>query len=58
MLTAILKNGFETSNYYEQIRKLPLLVVGRIKKVISLMADKTGGKIVTKFSTAAPKTCL
>ena len=43
MLTAILKNGFETSNYYEQIRKLPLLVVGRIKKVISLMADKTGG---------------
>ena len=43
---------FDTSNY-EVNRPLP---TGRNKKVIGLMKDELGGKIVTEFVTLRPKT--
>ena len=48
----ILKIGFVTSNY-EVNRPLPM---GRNKKVIGLMKDELGGKIITEFVTLRPKT--
>ena len=44
---------FDTSNY-EVNRPLP---TGKNKKVIGLMKDKLGGKIITEFVTLRPKTC-
>ena len=43
---------FDTSNY-EVNRLLPM---GKNKKVIDLMKDKLGGKIITEFVTLRPKT--
>ena len=50
------ENRFDTSNY-EANRPLPM---GKIKKVIGLMKDELGGKIITQFVTLRPKTysCL
>ena len=44
--------SFDTSNY-EVNRPLP---TGKNKKVIGLMKDKLGGKIITEFVTLRPKT--
>ena len=46
------ENRFDTSNY-EVNRPLPM---GRNKKVIGLMKDESGGKIITEFVTLRPKT--
>ena len=43
---------FDTSNY-EVNRPLP---TGKNKKVIGLMKDELGGKIITQFVTLRPKT--
>ena len=43
---------FDTSNY-ELNRPLP---IGKDKKVIGLMKDELGGKIITEFVTLRPKT--
>ena len=43
---------FDTSNY-EVNRPLP---TGKNKKIIGLMKDELGGKIITKFVTLRPKT--
>ena len=45
-------NRFDTSNY-EVNRSLPM---GKNKKVIGLMKDELGGKIITEFVTLRPKT--
>ena len=47
-----IENRFDTSNY-EVNRPLP---TGKNKKVISLMKDELGGKIITAFVTLRPKT--
>ena len=46
------ENRFDTSNC-EVNRLLP---TGKNKKVISLMKDELGGKIITEFVTLRPKT--
>ena len=46
------ENRFDTSNY-EVKRPLP---TGKNKKVIGLMKDELGGKIITEFVTLRPKT--
>ena len=46
------ENRFDTSNY-EVNRPLPM---GKNKKVIVLMKDELGGKIITEFVTLRPKT--
>ena len=46
------ENRFDTSNY-EVKRPLP---TGKNKKVIGLMKDQPGGKIITEFVTLRPKT--
>ena len=46
------ENRFDTSNY-EINRALP---TGKNKKVICLMKDELGGKIITEFVTLRPKT--
>ena len=46
---------FDTSNYGERRRKGPLHT-GRKQKVINVMKNDRGGKIITKFETTAPKT--
>ena len=46
------ENRFDTSNY-EVNRPLPM---GKNKKVIGLMKDEIGGKIITEFVTLRPKT--
>ena len=46
------QNRFDTSNY-EVNRPLPM---GNNKKVIGLMKDELGGKIITEFVTLMPKT--
>ena len=46
------ENRFDTSNY-EVNRPLP---TGKNKKVIGLMKDELGGKIITEFFTLRPKT--
>ena len=46
------ENRFDTSNY-EVNRPLP---IGKNKKVIGLMKDELGGKIITEFATLRPKT--
>ena len=47
-----IENRFDTSNY-EVNRPLP---TGKIKKIIGLMKDELGGKIITEFLTLRPKT--
>ena len=49
------ENRFYTSNY-EVNRPLPMLPMRRNKKVIDLMKDELGGKIITEFVTLRPKT--
>ena len=46
------ENRFDTSNY-EAKRPLP---TGKNKKVIGLLKDELGGKIITEFVTLRPKT--
>ena len=46
------ENRFDTSNY--EVSR-PLLM-GRNEKVIGLMKDELGGKIITEFITSRPKT--
>ena len=46
------ENRFDTSNY-EANRPLP---TGKNKRVIGLMKDELGGKIITEFVTLRPKT--
>ena len=46
-------NRFDTSNY-EVNEPLP---TGKNKKIIGLMKDVLGGKIITEFVTLTPKTC-
>ena len=46
------ENSFDTLNY-EVKRPLPM---GKNKKVIGLMKDELGGKIITEFVTLRPKT--
>ena len=46
---------FDTSNY-ETVLNRPLLT-GMNKKVIGLMKDELGEKIVTEFVALIPKTC-
>ena len=46
------ENRFDTSNY-KISRPLPM---GKNKKVIGLMKDELGGKIITEFVTLRPKT--
>ena len=46
------ENRFDTSNY-EVKRPLP---IGKNKKVIGLMKDELGGKIIAEFVTLRPKT--
>ena len=48
------ENRFDTSNY-EVNRPLP---TGKNKKIIGLMNDELGGKIITEFVTLRPKTYL
>ena len=48
------ENRFDTS-IYEVNKPLPM---GKNKKVIGLMKDEIGGKIITKFVTLRPKTYL
>ena len=47
-----IENRFDTSNY-EVNRPLP---TGKNRKIIGLMKDELGGKIITKFVTLRPKT--
>ena len=47
------ENRFDISNYEV---KRPLST-GKNKKVIGLMKDELGGKIITEFVTLRPKTC-
>ena len=49
-----IEKRFDTSNY-EVSRPLP---TGKNKKVIGLMKDELGGKIITEFVTLRPKTYL
>ena len=51
-ITNDVEKRFDTSNY-EVNRPLP---TGENKKVISLMKDELGGKIITEFVTLRPKT--
>ena len=48
------ENRFDTSNY-EVNRPLPM---GKNKKVIGLMKDELGGKVIAEFATLRPKTFL
>ena len=48
------ENRFDTSNY-EVNRPLP---TGKNKKIIGLVKDELGGKIITEFVTLMPKTYL
>ena len=48
------EDRFDTSNY-EVYRPLP---IGKNKKVIGLMKDELGGKVITEFVTLRPKTYL
>ena len=47
------ENRFDTSNY-EVNRSLP---TGKNKKIIGIMKDELGGRIITEFVTLRPKTC-
>ena len=49
---SFIMDRFDTSNY-EVNRPLPM---GKNKKVIGLMKDELGGKIITEFVTLRPKT--
>ena len=51
-IAIVFGNRFDTSNY-EVNRPLPM---GKNKKVIGLMKDELGGKIITEFVTLRPKT--
>ena len=51
-IACYVENRFDISNY-EVKRSLP---TGKNKKVIGLMKDELGGKIITEFVTLRPKT--
>ena len=55
------ENRFDTSNYEENTSKTSALArrplpTGKNKKVIGLIKDELGGKIITEFVTLRPKT--
>ena len=55
------ENRFDTSNYEVITSETSALVrrplpTGKIKKIIGLMKDELGGKIITEFVTLRPKT--
>ena len=51
-ITGDIENRFDTSNY-EANRPLP---TGKNKKIIDLIKDELGGKIITEFVTLRPET--
>ena len=51
-ISSDVENRFDTSNY-EVNRLLPM---GKNKKVIGLMKDELGGKVIAEFATLRPKT--
>ena len=57
-----IENRFDTSNYEVNTSETSALArrplpTGKNKKIIGLMKDELGGKIITEFVTVRPKTC-
>ena len=53
-IIADVEKWIDTSNYNKRRGKIPL-TVRKITKMIESIKDKKGGKIITKFAAATPK---